>query len=83
MIIMYIVCTILDLKIAGIAASGTAALLAICCLVFCLLYKRHKRKTEIKPEGKRNDVSATLMMTKNNQMSLFKYAIKFKKQTDL
>ena len=51
--------TILGLKIAGIAAFGAVALLAVCCLIFGLLYKRHKRKTEVKPEGKRNDVSAT------------------------
>ena len=67
--------TILGLKIAGIAASGAVALLAICCLIFCLIYKRQKRKTEVKPEGKRNDASATWMMIMNNQLYLLKYYI--------
>ncbi|XP_078338363.1 uncharacterized protein LOC111099128 [Crassostrea virginica] len=45
-------------EIAGIAAAGAAALLGLCCLIFGLLYKRQKRKKEVQPEEKINDVSA-------------------------
>nr|XP_022286214.1 uncharacterized protein LOC111099128 [Crassostrea virginica] len=46
-------------EIAGIAAAGAAALLGLCCTIFGLLYKRQKRKKEVEPKEKRNDVSAS------------------------
>nr|XP_022335878.1 uncharacterized protein LOC111132367 [Crassostrea virginica] len=46
-------------EIAGIAAAGAATLLGLCCLIFGMLYKRQKRKKEVDPEEKRNEVSAS------------------------
>ena len=65
-------------EIAGIAAAGAAALLGLCCLIFGLLYKRQKRKKEVEPEEKRNDVSASEWTTRlfyQNESAFVRWSI--------